>query len=127
MFYRFHISFPKKSNKERSLFFSCITLRYHFALFPEELRGPLEDQCRRNFGDSFSVFFCLIEDPDRLNGIGMQMFFPFVTAPVKELSEVERAEEGPALKSSLLELTIKGLIDATELDRCVFSSDVDRP
>ena len=104
-------------------------LSYHLTPFPAEvLRGPLDDQFRRNFGDSFSVFFCRRDEPDRLNGSGMKMFFPRdAPPPANEVSEDEREEEGPALTSSVLELSVRGLMEATDPERWVFSSGMFTP
>lgn len=46
------------------------------------------------------------------------MFFPPVAPPDNELKEEEREDdEGPLLTSSVLELSISGLIEARELER----------
>lgn len=52
------------------------------------------------------------------------MFFLCVLF-VKELSEVERVDEGLFFKFLLLEFNVSGLIDVIEFECCVFFLDVD--
>lgn len=56
------------------------------------------------------------------------MFFPRdAPPPANEVSEDEREEEGPALTSSVLELSVRGLMEATDPERWVFSSGMFTP
>ena len=92
------------------------------------LRSPLVDWLRRNFDDSFSAFLGRYDEPVRLNGSGMKTLLSTDKAG-REVSEDDKGDEGEARKSSLLQLSCDGFMDAKELERCakVFSSVIRRP
>lgn len=52
-----------------------------------------------------------------MKGSGIKMCFPPVAAPARELREEEREDEGVARTSSVLELSVSGVIEASEPER----------